>query len=171
MPGAGAWLARGPNPPADLTPRTALQHRLIPFLYQDTQDTRCHLRCAGQVLGRFCDDVAVCPCAGDRNGRHPHVFCEPAQEAGLRPQKELQPRSDSEGLPQRGSLGRSTDVWIRHAKDMAQEAWDFAVSFCLRPATRNPGLLTPACRNRQTEFPRHSRPMPPEWRPLHSCGF
>ena len=67
VPRAKAWPVEGPNLhlfdwDADLV-RTALQHRLRDaFLDRDSQDA---LR--GQVLDRFCDHAAVCPCAGDRN--------------------------------------------------------------------------------------------------------
>ena len=45
---------------------------------------------------------------------------------------------ESDGLPYRAPA----DVWIHVVKDMAPEAWDFAVASCLRPTTRSPGPTT-----------------------------
>ena len=95
-----------------------------------------------------------------------HVFCEAAQEVGLRPQEEkggmLQPRLESDGLPDRASHDRPADVWILFGKDMIPDAWDIAVTSCLRPATRNPGQrrLSKPCRIRylKRDDPRHSQP-------------
>ena len=91
----------------------------------------------GLVLDRFCDRAAVC--AGDLNRRDTavaHVFCEAAQEAGLRSLREkvgiLQRRPDTRGLPYAASLDRPADACIIHGQDMIPEAWVFAVTSCLR---------------------------------------
>ena len=114
-------LAPGWNP--ELL-QTAPQHRLpISIL---TRETQCSLR--------FTDHAAVCGCAGDRS--RPHN----ADEAGLHPPKQegglLQPRADTDRLPQRASLDRPADVRIPHGEDSTPEAWDCAVTSCPRPATR-----------------------------------
>ena len=121
--------------------RVALQHlHRIPFLDQDTQCSSC-----GQVLERF-GLAAVCPCAGSRYWRHTaaaHVFYEAAP--GSRPptsEGSSNPAQTSTPLPQWVSLDRPDDVWIPHVKDMAPDAWDLAVTTCLRPATRSPSPAT-----------------------------
>ena len=64
------------------------------------------------------------------------------KKAGL-----LQPCPESDGLPHWASLDQPADIWIHHANDMIPEAWDFAVTSCLRPAARNPGPTTTSTQN------------------------
>ena len=73
LPGLGWWwdpTSRSsdspPFPPSRATPPSNL------FLPQDTQCASC-----GQVLDRFCDHAAVCPCVGARTSRQHavvHIF-------------------------------------------------------------------------------------------------
>ena len=92
VPGTGAWLIGSCassffnfNP--DLV-RSELQRRFrIPFFARETQCTVC-----GQLVDRFCNLAAVCPCAGDRDRRHnavAQVFYDAAQEAGLHAQRKM----------------------------------------------------------------------------------
>ena len=127
--------------------RTALRHHLrITVLNQDTQCPWC-----GQVPDRICDRAAVCPRAGDGNRRHNalgHVFYEATQAAQKEQAGVLQPRPDSDGLPQQASLDRPADVWILRGKDMIPEALGFRGPIpVLRPATRSPGSATTPTRN------------------------
>ena len=48
---------------------------------------------------------------------------------------------------QDSAVDRPADVWIPHGKDMIPETLDFAVTPCLRPATRNPGPTVPPTQN------------------------
>ena len=116
--------------------RTALQHRpRIPSLDQDAQCPVC-----GQVLDRFCDHVVVCPCGRDRNRRHTavahasvHRRRRPVCSKPVRTLTAFHSGPALVDLPTFGFL---------HVQDMPPEAWDIAVTFCLRPQTRSPGPTT-----------------------------
>ena len=120
FPRAGSWLVGGANlllVDCGLT-RTALQHRLrIRFLDWDTQCPVC-----SQVLDRFCHlststtKPPRTPAAALRRRRR--ACSNPAQT----------PTPSHSGI----SMRRTT----------IPEAWDFAVTSCLRPATRNLGTTT-----------------------------
>ena len=109
-------------------------------LDQDKQEPLC-----GQVL-----DGSARPSSESHNGTA-HVCHDAAQEARLRSQREtaglLQPRPDTDGLPQRASRDRPTDSWIPCGKDVVPEVWDFAFTSCLRPAARNLGPTTSPTQN------------------------
>ena len=99
--------------------RTAPQHRTrVTFLPQDTQRATC----CGHVLDRFCGHAAGCTCAGYRNRRH-NLFHEAAQEAHPHGEKSglHQRRPGTDGLPQRTSLDRPTDVRIPTGKTQLQK--------------------------------------------------
>ena len=64
------------------------------------------------------------------------VFNEAAQE----------PRPP-DGLPHRASHHRPANVWILHGQDTIPEAWNFALTSCLCPATRNPGPTMSSTQN------------------------
>ena len=131
IPGAGAWLGWQVDP-------THLSSSGTPT----SPERPCNIASAshsaslcGEVLDRFCDHAAVCPCARDGNRRHERLPTSSAKPPRKQPpDKEqtglLQPRLDSDGLPQRASHDT-------RGKDVIPEARDFAVT-CLRPATRNP---------------------------------
>ena len=70
--------------------------------------------------------------------------------------KFLQPRLDSDGLRHRACHDRPADVWIPHGNDMIREAWDFAVTSCLRPPSQNAGPTTPTTRT--TNAPSTTQP-------------
>ena len=66
-------------------------------------------------------------------------------QSGPRPQKGkagfLQPRPDSDGLPQRSSLDRTADVWIPHEEDSTPKA---GISQCwVRSFGRELGITNP----------------------------
>ena len=97
------------------------------------------------LVGRCYDHAAVCPCAGDRSVQYNaigHVSLEAAQEAGLHPEREEhRPLSAPPRLRRTHCIVPAStdpaDVSTREASVSA--AWDFAVTFCLRPAACNPG--------------------------------
>ena len=128
--------------------------------------TQCLL--CGQVLDRFCDRVAVSPCAGDRTRRRDaiaHVLYESAQEASLRPQKEkaglLQRRSPSASRPR--PTHRRLDT---RREEMIAEAWDLP----LPPSHAEPwhhDILNA----KPHGIEKRTFHMPPERPPLHPSGF
>ena len=109
---------------ADLT-RTAWQHRhRTPFL-----DFSAH-----QSAHPPGTEICGCP----RLLRSPQGWLPPS-EGWTAPT----PFWELDGLPHRARHDRPADVWIPHEKDMVPEAWDFAATSCLRPATRNPAPRRP----------------------------
>ena len=125
--GAGAWLVGGTSSSfCDWNASTS------------PSSTRTHnANCAAKSSVAFAITPPSAPVPS-------HVLYEAAQEAGLRPQKEttglLQPRPDSNELPQRVSHHQLTDVWILHGKDMIPEAWDFRRYLLPSPSCTKPRL-------------------------------
>ena len=77
----------------------------------------------------------------------PTIFIEAAQEARFRSSSPAQTPT---------SLDRPADVWIPHGADSVPEAWNFAVTSCLRPAPRNP--VTPNLADCETHNKFHDAP-------------
>ena len=119
--GAGAWLVGG----------TTLCNTTSASLFRPGQTVH------PKSYTDFYDHAAVCPCAGDRNRRHNAI--KPAavgEKASL-----LQPAwTPTDSLSERAA-------WQGHDP----EAWNFAVTSCLRPATQDTGPTTLSTRN-LTEF-------------------
>ena len=147
---AGAWLVEGANSPlsdwdADLT-RTAVQHRLrIPFLTR-TRSAPCPAKSL-TVLVTMPSVLAL--------GSQPKTYCGrpclPRSRPGSRPSAlERDSRPAPAQTPTDSLEAATTDPptsGYPMGRTWSGEAWDCAVSSCLRPATRNRGPTTPSTQN------------------------
>ena len=117
----------------------------ITFLAQDTQ--------CGQVVDRFCDQPVVCPCADHRDRSH-NAQWPRLPRSGRGQAFALRKKSQASSNPTRTPTGSrdapaptALPTWMPGGEGSTPEAWDLAVTSCLRPASRNPDPLSATTQN------------------------